>query len=324
VKTAAIGVLVAGLMIVASTILVIVSTGDTSTKATTNASSAVGRIYVGSITNESFRVAWVSVYGTFYKTGYIKWGPSPETWDSYIGTDLRASGSIDYTSPSMVHVAQTNFGSQERMNESATYWFKIIWNGIEYGDISESDTVYDYANCTDFGCIQGGRPWGITTCPAGLPAGHYNITGRVDGPPPLSMEPKNDVLVVVRVNDGSGDSLPIIDVTRYLDGSKGRYSIDVNMSRKATDGTLYAIAANATIKLFFDNCDTGWPNNQEGYPDWIYDTDQSINGSSPQEIHLHRMWYFTPYIPEMSGATFIASLIIVSGIVLVVSRRPKS
>ena len=318
VKIAGIGVLVAGLMIVASAIAVLVSPGDTSTKATTNASSAVGRMYVGSITNESFRVAWVSVLGTAGSAGYIRWGRSSETWDSFIGTDIRASGSIDYASPSAVHVAQTNLGSGAKMNASTTYWFKIIWDGIEYGDSAESDTSYGFADRVDFGCVESGRPWGITTAPNGTPTSEYSITGLVIGPPPLSMSPQSDARVMVRVNDGSGDSLAILDVTKYVNGSNGIFFIDISKSRRVSDGFPYAVPAGTAILLFLDKGDIGCPHDQEDYyPYFVYDGDQNATGSSPQSMHMHVMWYWSWFIPEMSGITLWATTAAIGTAVLV-------
>lgn len=272
------------------------------------------RVYIGSISNDSFRVAWLT--GAGGHTGYIKWGPEPESWATYTSTDLRAIGSLSYQSPSQVHLVQTDNGSGQKMLPSTVYWFKVFSNGIEYGDSAESDTIYGYANCVDLGVSQPGRPWGILTTGLGLTS-QYNITGYVEGPPPLSREYKNDALVLARVNDGSGDSLPLLDVTRSIGGQNGGYDIDIGEARRTDDGGPYNPSEGATIKLLFDNGMWGGcpVQSQWNFPNWTYDQDQVVIGLSPLTLHDHIMWFWSDDIPEMSGvATAVVPVVMMCAI----------
>ncbi len=258
------------------------------------------RMYIGSITNESFRVAWYTSSPTPL-TGVMMWGPSPESWDTYTGTDVRSSGSEGYQSPSGIHIVQTDFGSGQNMSASTVYWFRIVSGGISYGDNATSDTIYGYGDRISFGFAQPGRPWGISTAPANYSA-PYLVSGCVMGPPPLSMAYKNDVLVEARVDDGSSDSLAMLDVSQNQEGHDGAFNIDIAGARRVGSGEPYSPTSGARVKLFFDYGWEGCPTQYESnYPNWTYDSDQTVSGTSPQILHDHMMWYWTGYIPEISG-----------------------
>ncbi len=289
----------------------------------------IERVYVGSITNQSFRAAWT--YPHIPGPGYIMWGPTPETWDTYIGTDIRAEGSIDYSIPTFtyVHLAQTNLGSNENMTGSTTYWFKFVLNGVVYGDDAEMDTNYGYANCTAFGVASPGRPWGITTAPDAEPQDEYIVTGRVLSPG-LDIEYRNGIFAMARVNNGTGDSLPLLDVTDFFDEieyERGYYDFDLGMTRNATDGRSYSISEGTTIELFFENPAYGTcPEGQlaSTYPDWEYDTDQSVTMSSPQVMLDHTIIRWPDTIPELTTLGVIGSVISVMVIVSILRRKVKA
>jgi hypothetical protein len=297
-------------------------------KATAQDALTIDRIYVGSITNQSFRAAWTHGGGT--GPGYIKWGPTPETWDTNIGTDIRANGSIDYLIPSrpFVHIAQTNLGSNQNMTGGTTYWFKFVIDGVVYGDNAETDTVYGYANCTALGAASPGRPWGITTAPDSEPQGEYIITGRVLSPG-LFIDYKNGIFVMARVNNGTGDSLPLLTVSDFFDEieyERGYYDLDLGMARNATDGSPYSLSEGTTIKLFFENPDYGTcPTDQlaSTYPYWEYDTDQSVNMSTPQVMQDHTIYWWPDFIPEMTTIGVVGSVVAMMAIVSILRRKKK-